>query len=50
MILWAPRDTQARSPASSTVSADVTDTAVCGFHAGIPSMQTRPASISSAAC
>ncbi len=50
MSLCAPRDTQPRSPSSATVKAAVTATAVPGLRAGIPSMQTFPAPINSAAC
>ena len=48
--LCAPRDTQLRSSAPVTVSFASTATAVAGFAAGMPSMRTRPAPISSAAC
>ena len=50
MSLWAPRETQVFSPAPSTVRLAVTATAVAGLTARMPSMLTRPAPISSAAC
>ena len=51
MSLWAPRETQVRSrrcPRRSRLA--VTATAVAGLTARMPSMLTRPAPISSAAC
>ncbi|SKU53842.1 Uncharacterised protein [Mycobacteroides abscessus subsp. abscessus] len=48
--LCAPRETH-RSPASPCTTREaVAGTAVAAFTAGMPSMRTRPASISSAAC